>query len=478
MANREETLAKNTVIFAIGNFASKLIQVVLVPFYTRVLSSGEFGTIDLLQAIVALLHPLISLSMQESVFRYAMEKDTDKSAVLSLGLSVTVLGTLIMCLGGGIVSIFIDPTFVWLVVANTAVNALWAVILQYTKAIGKSGLYTINSAVATVFVLAFNVVFLVLLEMGIVGYMLGYICANLLAALILIFCLGKDFKVRFKPITKTLVKQMLLFSMPLLLTGICWWLSSCTDRVMIVAILGDEENGLYAAASKIPHILSVIVTIFYQAWQVSANQEFDKKDTSEFYSKTYEQNAAFTFILGSLMIVLCRPFSSVFLGAEFVSAWDLIPPLTISVVFFSISQFLVSIYGANKKTGMAFVTNIVSTVINVGLNALLIPCMGTMGAAIATAISYFVLWLVRVFDTRKVVKMQYNVPKTVAVILIIVAQSVFICLDLDIILTYALSALGCVVIIALYWKTVWSLFKFCLSFVAKIFKKRKNGRGN
>ncbi|MBR2375944.1 MAG: polysaccharide biosynthesis C-terminal domain-containing protein [Clostridia bacterium] len=473
MAERETTLAKNTAIIAIGSFASKLLQIVLVPFYTRVLTSGEFGTVDLLQAIVALLHPIICLSIHEGVFRYAMEKDRDKSAVLSFGVLVTLLGTALMCVGALAFSYFLDPVFVWLVVANTAINALWTLLLQYAKAIGRTGLYALNSAVATAFTLALNILFLVVFEMGITGYMLGYIAANFLSAALLVISLGKDCKMRFRPITKPLVKEMLLFSLPLLLNGICWWLSTFTDRVMIVAMLGESENGLYAAASKIPHILSVIVTIFYQAWLVSANQEFGKQDTTEFYSKTYEQNTAFTFLLGSGMILLCRPFSGIFFGAEFVSAWELVPPLVVSAVFFSFSQFLISIYTANKKTGMAFITNIVGTVVNVVLNAILIPVMGTMGAAIATAVSYFVLWLVRVFDTRKIVRMQYRVVRDALATLILCLQATFICLDLDVWITYGLCAAGTLFIFALYWKVFFSILAFCFQKATSILKKNK-----
>ena len=471
MAEREETLAKNTVMFAIGSFASKLLQIVLVPFYTRVLTRGEYGTIDILQAIVSLLIPIASLAIYESVFRYAMEKNHDKSAVLSVGMLVCLFGTIVMCILGCILALFISPMYVWLVIANTAANMLWTVLSQYAKAIGRTVLFTVNNVITTVLVLGLNVIFLVLLKMGIMGYMLGYTLANLLSALSIIIWLGSDFKIRLEKINKQLVKEMLIFAVPLLFNGICWWLSSFTDRIMIVSMLGSEENGLYAAASKIPHILAVVVTIFYQAWQVSANQEFESKDISEFYSKTYEQNAAFTFIMASGMILLCRPVASVFLGAEYISSWVFIPPLVLSIVFFSFSQFLCSVYAANKKTKMAFITNIIGMIANIVLNVLLIPLIGAMGAAIATAFSYFVLWLVRIFDTRKVVKMHYNISRTLISIIVLILQAVFICVELDVIITYSLCVAGTVLITILYWDILISILRFCWRFLKKMFKK-------
>lgn len=473
LSKREETLAKNTVAFAIGNFASKLLQIVLVPFYTRVLTKGEYGTVDILQAAVALLIPIFALAIYESVFRFSMEKEQDKSAVLTVGLVITVLGVVAMCLIGFALAFFVSPLYVWLVIANTAANALWTSLSQYTKAIGRTALFTVNSVLTTFLVLVLNVVFLVPLQLGITGYMLGYTLANFLSGLMLILCLKKDFKIDFKKINAPLVRQMLIYALPLLLNGICWWLSSFTDRIMIFTMLGDEENGLYAAASKIPHILAVLVTIFYQAWQISANLEYDAEDASGFYSKTNEQNIAFTLLAASAMIVLCRPISTVFLGAEYSSAWVFIPTLVLSTAFFSFAQFLISIYTAHKKTKMAFITNIIGTVINVVLNAVLIPIMGALGAAIATTVSYFVLWLVRVFDTQRLVKISYKIPRLIISSIIIVAQAILITLDLDYVITYTVSSIGLLLVAILYRDVVISLFRFCIGFIKKIFVKEK-----
>ena len=78
MANREEKLAKNTLVFALGSLGSKMIQIILVPFYTRVLSSVQYGTADVLQAMVSFLIPFAGLAIYESVFRYAMDEECDK----------------------------------------------------------------------------------------------------------------------------------------------------------------------------------------------------------------------------------------------------------------------------------------------------------------------------------------------------------------------------------------------------------------
>ncbi len=473
MAQREENLVKNTIIFAIGTFGSKLIQFILVPFYTRVLNSSEFGTVDLLQSVVQLLIPIVALSIYESVFRYAMEKDYDKTAVLTTGVVICVAGIAVMCALGPIAAMYTSPTYVWLVIANSAVNALWTIYSQYTRAIGRSTLFAVDNILMTFLVLVLNVVFLAVFKWGINGYMLGYTLANAIATLFLIVCLKGQCKLDFKKVNKKLTKEMLVFAFPLILNGICWWLSGFANRVIIVSILGTTENGIFAAANKIPSLIYVVMSIFMQAWQMSANEEFKNKDIAQFYTNIHEQLNTCLIVFSSLLILFCKPINDVFLGEDFSEAWVYMPPLILSMIYFSLSSFLISIYSANKETKMAFVTNIVSVIINIALNFVLIPIMGIMGASIATLISYFVLWIVRVFDTSKIVKIKYNIPIIVASNLIVILQTIFICLDLDTIITYSACSLGTIVLVIIHWKTLISLVKFFMAFVMKFLSKFK-----
>lgn len=472
MSKREETLAKNTLVFAIGNIASKLLQVLLVPFYTRVMTGEEFGTVDLLQAAVSLLLPISVLSIFESVFRFAMEKDCDRRAVLSIGLLFTALGSAVMCLAGLVFQRFLDPLFVWLVIANTAANALWTLVSQYTKAVGKSGLFSAANVLMTFLVLLLNILFLVVFRMGVTGYMLGYTLSALLATLFLIPFLGKDFAVGLGGVTSKLVKQMLFFSVPLVLNGICWWISSFTDRIMITAFLGTEQNGIYAAASKVPNLLSVIATIFYQAWQISANEEFGQRDGAVFYSETFQRLSAVTFLLASGLTLFCRPINAVFLGAGFSSAWKLMPPLIIMTTCFAFCQFLNSVYSANKDTRMALVTNLICVIVNVILNWFMIPRWGAYGAAVATAVSYVVLFAVRVIDTRRILPLRYDWGKILGCAALLLLQCIVLAVNLNVIFTYIISAVAFICVVLLYRKNLMELIRFAFGMLARIKNRR------
>ena len=349
MNSRNEKLIKNVILFAIGSIGSKLLQVVLVPLYTRVMTNSEYGTVDLMQAVVSLLIPIFSFSIFEAVFRYAMEKEYDKNAVYSTGICISAIGALLLCIGGGIAGAFTDKAFVWLVVANSVAGFFRSLLSQYTRAVEKTVLFTADNVLLTVLIMIFNILFIIKLEWGIYGYMLGYILANVCSCIILWAMLGSYRKFSLRLVTKPLTKELLLFSVPLIPNAVCWWTSSFIDRIIITAVEGEAANGIYAAGHKLPSMLTIIVTIFFQAWQMSANQEFKKSDISDFYKEIHDQIFSVITLVSSFMILFCKPITSVFLGEEYFDAWQVMPFLLVAISFFSFAQFLGSIYSANKK---------------------------------------------------------------------------------------------------------------------------------
>jgi len=473
LSSRNEKLVKNVILFAIGNIGSKLLQVILVPLYTRVMTSSEYGTVDIMQAVVSLLIPIFSFTIYEAVFRYAMEKEYNKKAVYSTGIVMSVLGTLILCTGGTAVSFFIDPVFVWLVVANSVAGFFRSLLSQYARAVEKTVLFTVDSVLLTVFVLILNIIFIIKLDMGIIGYMLGYILANLLSCFFLFLFLGEYRKFSLKAVTKPLVKEMMRFSLPLIPNAVCWWLSSFIDRVIITAVVGEAANGIYAAGHKIPSMLTVIVTIFFQAWQMSANQEFKKKDIADFYTEIHDQIFSVITLASSLLILFCKPITSIFLGEEYYSAWQVMPLLLVAISFFSFAQFLGSIYSANKKTGMALVTNLIGVIISLSVNIILVAVLkiGIIGSAIATVCSYFVLWNIRIKNTYRIVPIKYKRGKMVITTVILLAQAILVTLSLNHVITYILSAVAFVSLTIIFLKDIVSLIRFALSFVKKILKR-------
>jgi O-antigen/teichoic acid export membrane protein len=251
-----------------------------------------------------------------------------------------------------------------------------------------------------------NIIFLVGCNLGVTGYVLSIVLADLLTTVFVI--LVAKLYGAFKPrkISRAIMKELMRFCLPLVPSTIFWWITGVSDRYMVAFMRGDEENGLYAAAYKVPTLLTYVVTIFNDAWKLSAVSESDdRKKCADFYSQIYKYYIAAMFVGGGILAVGAQIFAKILFTDSYYIAWIFIPVLTIATVFTALDTFLGSVYFTVKRTSMSLYTALLGAVVNVGLNFLMIPewglGWGAMGASIATFASYFVVYAVRALTMKR-----------------------------------------------------------------------------
>lgn len=475
--NKEKKLVKNVIIFAIGSLASKILQFLLIPFYTRVLSNYEYGIIDILQSVGTLLIPIISLAISEAVFRYTMDKNANKESVLSSGLFVAIVNILLVL----IIAIICYAVFkidyaltLWLYISTYIVRTIFS---QYVRAIEKVKMYTIDNLFNVIITIGFSILLISIMGLSVNGYLLGYVCGNIFSLLFLNVFVRVYKSISIKYVKKGILKKMLKFSFPLIPSSICWWLMTFTDRIMIVSKYGASINGVYAISNKVPQIVTILTGIFFQAWQISANNEINSKEISNFYSKIFKMLFTFSFVTCSCLIVSCKLITRIIAGSEFLGAWYYMPVLLLGTAFFSLGEFLGTIYVASKKTKMAFITNMIAAMTNILFNYVLLIYIGPIGAAIATMICYFVLWIYRVFDTRKIIRIDYDFKKIISTLALVISIVIIITIELKYWYIYVIVLETLIFI--LNRKELINLFNFCKKMIKEKIKfKYKESKVN
>ena len=202
------------------------------------------------------------------------------------------------------------------------------------------------------------------------------------------------------------MKDLLHFCLPLVPSTIFWWITGVSDRYMVAYMRSDAENGLYTAAYKIPTLLTYVVTIFNDAWRLSAvNESEDREKCADFYSQIYKYYIAAMFVGGGMLAVGAQIFAKILFADSYYMAWMFIPVLSAATIFTALDTFLGSVYFTVKKTSMSLYTALIGAVVNIGLNLLLIPewglGWGAMGASIATFASYFIVYLIRALTMKR-----------------------------------------------------------------------------
>lgn len=424
--NRYQKLTRNTLIYFLGSTGSKLVSFLMVRYYTSVLTTSEYGIVDLIIATATFLFPIISLGIHEGVFRFSMDKDIDRSNVLTSGLLIAFAGNLFLLLIISTVKLNYDfweyRTMIWLVCFTSSINTIMA---SYCRGMERSKLYAMSGVIQSVIQITASVILISGLSLGIRGYVYATSIANAATALIIAIGMRKGYHLSLR-IHKALSRQMLVYSAPMIANQISWWVMASIDKYIILAQMTTSDNGMYSAAGKVPALITMVGSIFFQAWQLSSVDESKSADKEEFYNTIFQLLHIVLVLASMTLLILIRPIYSVLVGAAFDGSWQFTPFLIVSLIFSFFASFLGTNYIAMKKTGGAFYTSATAAVVNTVLNLFLIPKWGLNGAAFATMVSYIVLWIIRMYSTAKYVKIRIRYTRFIATYLLVLGQAFII----------------------------------------------------
>lgn len=461
--NKYKTLFSNTLLISLGTFGSKLLVFLMVRFYTGYLTPADYSTADLITQTANLLFPIISLGITDGVFRFTMDSTADRKSVFTMGFTAIVTGSVLFFGIAPLLGIVDDFNgFVWLIVVYTLACSFHSLCAQYIRAVGKTALFALQGIVNTCLVIVLNILFLAVFGMGIEGYVLSVVLADTLCTLFLIVKEKLYKAITFKP-DFSIVKPMLKYSIPLIPSTVFWWITSVSDRYMVNAMISSDANGIYTVSYKLPTLLTLVSSIFMQAWQFSAvtESEGDKKEHAEFFTQVWRSFQAVMFLAGSGVIAFSKPAIALLTAKEYYSAWQYVPLLALAMIFTAFVSFTGTVYVVNKKSGISFLTALVGAASNIALNFLLIPSfLGVQGAAIATVLSYFIVFVVRCFNVKKYIPFKIYGGHITLNTVIITLQAVVMITEIK---GWILIQAACILALALI------NFKFLIGFINKIF---------
>lgn len=405
-------LIKNTGLFAISSFGSKILTILILPLYSFVLSTSEFGVVDIYLTTLNLILPIISLSIFDAIFRFVIDAESSerKLQYFETGITFSIICTLLSAI------VLLSILFF---IKNQTVNILllWVSLVaqifiscfqQFIRAIDKVAIYSVSSVLYTISYLMCNVILLYFFKSGVSGYLASYVIAAFITCVYLFVSVRPHINRlgKFKLSLKNL-KKMLCYCTPLIPNSILLWVMNAIDRWFILYYYGTESNGLYAFACKIPTILSMITSVFFQAWQLSAIDETKERESS-MSGQVYSALTITCYIIATLTLVLTRPMLMLFTDQSYWMAVEYIPFLLLGVIFQTYSSFYGTIYIAYKKTGAVLITSAIGALANVLGNAILIPYYGVQAACFTTMVSYLIVWIIRIYDTKRMFRVETN----------------------------------------------------------------------
>ncbi|RAO99455.1 hypothetical protein PW5551_03825 [Petrotoga sp. 9PW.55.5.1] len=469
--NQYKSLIKNSFLFAIGSIGSKAISFFMLPLYTRMLTTSDYGQLDILQTTISLLIPLVTFQVVEAVFRFSVDmRDKDSaSKVLTNGIFLCLIGMLITILLFPIFNNF-EPfaTYTTMFYLIMFLTIFHGIIKQFVRGLEKIKTFVAADLIYTGSFVAFNIVFLVNLRMGLRGYFLSMVLAHLIAIIVLIIFANVFKYLNLKSFNKKLLKTMLIYSIPLIPNGLMWWVMNVSDRYILTYFLGFDATGIYSVSYKFPSLITLVNGIFFMAWQLSAMQEYGKDGYDNFYKNIFGALSSFLLLITAIVLLILKPLMSVFVADAFYESWKYVPLLLVGTIFQAFSSFFGTNYTASKKTKGAFTTSVYGAIVNVGINLLLIPIWGIQAAAFSTMLAYLTMWFMRVFDTKKFVKIKIDWKSLIFSIVLIGIQILGLYTITNTITFFIVETILILVMLFIQRKYIKQVYNFGMNLLAEL----------
>ena len=427
---RKKYLLKNTALFALNSIGTRLITFLLVPVYTAALTTSDYGAADLVSTIATILVPILTLNIGEAVMRFSLDDNADYDRIMSVGISVGVISSLVSLVIFPITKAFPSVADYSLFITLYCISqGVYHIVVCYLRGTEQLVHFAITNIVHVFSTAIFNIVFLIVLKRGLEGYFVSYLLGYSVGIVYAVF-FGRVYRVfyRFKP-DYTLAKQMAKYSIVLVPTSFMWWIMNSSDRIMVTAMVGIAANGIYAISYKVPTIVSALSTVFNQAWSYSAIKEDKSSDREEFNNRAFNAFVNFQAIITGGLLMIIKPFLSFYVSADYFEAWRYTPYLIVGYLFMSLGTFLSTSYTVNKDSKGFLFSGMSGAAINIVLNWIMIPIIGVSGAAFATCISYITVFIYRAFDTRKYLRLDLFNRVYLLEILVVLAMAITLILN-------------------------------------------------
>lgn len=407
--SRQKDLAKNTAILTFGRMCTQGISFLLLPLYTAILDTSEYGTFDLLVTYGTLLLPLVGMQLDQGLFRFILESRDDikrQKELFSTIVCSELLQIVVYIILLEIVSLFVHIPHKHFLIAYVGVNIIAAFFLQLLRGLGRNKAYAFASFLSATTILVLNVFFLAILHLGLEGLFLSTVVGTGSSVLYMCFTIKPWRLFELASIKKNVLKEVQAYSIPLIPNNLAWWVVNASDRTIISFFLGVALNGIYTVSNKFSNVFITFYNVFNLSWTETVTLHYHDNDRDAFLSDTITK--VYKLFSGACLgITALMPFIFPYLvNVKYTDAYYQV----ILLMYAMLCRVLVGLYScvyiAMKETKKIAYTSLWAAVINISVNCLLIKQIGLYAASISTLLAFGAMAIIRYMDVNRVIKMR------------------------------------------------------------------------
>lgn len=415
-------ISRDAFIYGLASLITQGTLLLAIPVYSRILGPAGFGVVELLVVGLQLLALVAMGGFDLAAIRlfYAADNLAERRRMVStglLGVSVAALvgtGAVVMFTGQIERSYLQDfeageSVLVGAVALPLFVAARYA--REAYRAQRRPWAYLVNSSTAGLLQVGIGIALIGWFEFGPEGVMVGYLVAAAVTLLMSLVGSRSLFGLEFA--AKDL-RDLLGYGIPLVWVGLAGWSLMFVDRLVLSAFVGVDDVGIYALASRMGMALTLVIYSFTRAWtpamlEVAEADRDRERSTRIRVLRPYMANVAIVAVAISL---LADPIVRLIAGSEFIAAADLVPIISVGLLFFALVPVIQMPMLIEQRTGVLAWGSLAAAVFNLVLNLALVPSFGTAAAAWSTLLALALQSLIYWWAAGRVDATAYSLPRT------------------------------------------------------------------
>ncbi len=424
------TLAKETAIYGLSSIIGRFLNWLLVPLYTFVLQQqSDYGIVTNLYAWTALLLVILTYGMETGFFRFANKEECKAGAVYttvltSVGFTSLLFAVLCVVLRQPIANVLNYPThsdFIAMLGVVVSMDAFGSIPFAYLRYKKRPMKFAVLKLLMIFINIAFNIFFLVICpkvqDSALVSwfyrpdYGVGYVfVANLISTLSVTLMLLPDILAEKYAFSFSQLKQILRYSLPLLILGIAGVMNQTLDKILFPFLYpGDasSELGIYGACFKIAMVMMMFTQAFRYAYEPYIFSKHKDKNSVEAYADAMKYFIIFSLLILLGMIVYLDLLKLIIAPSYWVGL-KVVPIVLWAYVFQGIFFNLSLWYKLTDKTRFGAYFSIIGCFITLIINVAFVPRFSYMASACASLVCYFVIMLLSYFIGKKYLYVPYD----------------------------------------------------------------------
>lgn len=416
MLEELKKLLKHTGVYGAGNVLAKAVGFFMIPFYTHYLAPADYGTLELLDLSLTLIGLVLTTWMHASIVRYY--NDCDDPQARNQAVSTMLIFSVVMGITFGSCGIYFSRSlsnlilktpdlhlYISLLSLSLLVSSVNVVCLSYLRARQRSTLVVTTGLVTMVLSLSLNIYFIAVRHSGVVGVLYSSLISNTLVTGVLAASTIRAVRLSF---SRKQLARMVAFGLPLVTTSAAAFAVNFSDRFFLRHFSTIATVGIYALGYKFGFMISLLVVQpFDMIWQARIYEIARQNNGVAIFPRVFEYYC-FVLVMAALgMSIVIKEVVAVVATPTFHDAYKVVPIVALAYIFQGMNRFFLAGSYIAKKTMHLGAVGVVSGAANLGLNLLLIPRYGMLGAAWATVVSFVFMAALAYFVSQRAYRLPY-----------------------------------------------------------------------